>query len=215
MKRVKRDPAKFDAIELYTSVGRDRGYKLNVPGDIESFLDTMKGSLQASQTNPLLLHGKRAEALFAQVAGALGQCKFIKKEDSGDIFTAGGNIIAPDYRIVLADGTGLLVEVKNFYIKSVDGEFTLPAETIEGLQQYAEINGLPLKIAIYFSNVNMWVLLPKAAFKKVGKHFSISFVQAVAVNEMALLGDRTIATLPRLSLEFRTTPELAMKPNLM
>lgn len=213
MKRVKRNPAKFDAIELYTSVGRDRGYKLNVEGDIESFLDTMKHSLQASQTNPLLLHGKRAEALFAHVAGALGQCKFIKQEDAGDIFTAGGNIIAPDYKIVLADGTAFLVEVKNFYLKSFDKEFTIPAKTMEGLEQYAELNGLPLKIAIYFSNLNNWVLLSKAAFKRDGKHFSISFARAMAVNEMATLGDRTIATLPRLSVEFRTTPELAMKPD--
>ncbi|QPB24552.1 hypothetical protein [Rhizobium sp. 007] len=213
MKRVKRDPAKFDAIELYTAVGRDRGYKLNVEGDMDNFLDAVKGSLQASQTNPLLLHGKRAEALFAHVAGALGYCKLIKQEDAGAIFAAAGNLIAPDYRIVLNDGSALLVEVRNFYLKSFDKEFTLPAKTMAGLEQYAELNGLPLKIAIYFSNANAWVLLSKSAFKRVGKHFTISFVQAMALNEMAILGDRTIATLPRLSLEFRTTPDLAMEPD--
>lgn len=213
MKRVKRDPAKFDAIELYTAVGLDRGYKLNVEGDMESFLDTVKGSLQASQTNPLLLHGKRAEALFAYVAGALGHCKLIKQEDSGAIFSAAGNLIAPDYRIVLNDSSALLVEVKNFFIKSFDKEFTLPVKTMAGLEQYAELNGLPLKIAIYFSNANSWVLLSKSAFRRIGKHFTISFARAMALNEMAILGDRTIATLPRLSVEFRTTPDLAMEPN--
>ncbi|MBB3165756.1 hypothetical protein FHS25_006268 [Rhizobium laguerreae] len=213
MKRVRRDPAKFDAIELYTAVGRDRGYRLNVEGDMENFLDTVKGSLQASQTNPLLLHGKRAEALFAYVAGALGHCRLIKKEDSGDIFTAAGNVIAPDYRIVLNDGSKLLVEVKNFFIKSFSKEFTLPVKTMAGLEHYAELNGLPLKIAVYFSNANAWVLLSKSAFKKSGKHFAISFVQAMAVNEMATLGDRSIATLPRLAIQFWTTPELAMEPD--
>ncbi|MQW42533.1 hypothetical protein GHK68_09320 [Sinorhizobium meliloti] len=213
MKRVKRDPAKFDAIELFTAVARDRGYKLNVEGDMESFLDTVKGSLLASQTNPLLLHGKRAEALFAHVAGALGHCQFIKQEDSGAIFTVAGNLIAPDYKIVLNDGSALLVEVKNFFIKSFDKEFTLSAKTMSGLEKYAELSELPLKIAIYFSNVNTWALLPKSAFKRVGKRLSISFGRAMALNEMATLGDRTIATLPRLSVEFRTTPDLAMEPD--
>jgi hypothetical protein len=213
MKRVKRDPAKFDAIELYTAVGRDRGYKLNVEGDIQSFLDTVKDSLQASQTDPLLIHGKRAEALFAYVAGALGHCKLIKQEDAGAIFAAAGNLIAPDYRIVLNDGSALLVEVKNFYLKSFEKAFTLPVKTMVGLEQYADLNGLPLKIAIYFSNANVWVLLSKTAFKRVHKHFTISFTQAMAVNEMAVLGDRTIATLPRLSVEFWTTSDLAMEPD--
>ncbi|MBX5272611.1 hypothetical protein HJB99_28785 [Rhizobium sp. NLR17b] len=213
MKRVKRDPEKFDALALFTAVGRDRGYKLNVHGDMESFLDTVKGSLQASETNPLLLHGKRAEALFAHVAGALGRCRFIKQEDAGDMFVAAGNLIAPDYKIVLNDGSALFVEVKNFYIKSFDKEFALPVKTMAGLENYAELNGLPLKIAIYFSNANCWVLLPKSAFKRVGKHFKVSFARAMACNEMAILGDRTIATLPRMSIEFRTTPDLAMEPN--
>lgn len=41
----------------------------------------------------------------------------------------------------------------------------------------------------------------------------VSFARAMALNEMAILGDRTIATLPRMSVEFRTTPDLAMEPN--
>jgi len=213
MKRMKRNPAKFDAIELYTAVGRDLGYKLNAEGDLQSFLDTVKSSLQASQTNPLLLHGKRVEALFAHVAGALGKCRLIKQEDAGAVFVTSGNLIVPDYRLVLSDGMAMMVEVKNFHMKSFDRVFSVPVKTMQGLEQYADLNGLPLKIAVYFSVPNMWVLLPKSAFTRLGKHFTVTFAHAMALNEMALLGDRTIATLPRLSVEFRTTPDLAMQPD--
>ncbi len=213
MRRKIRNPIKFDAIELYTAVARERGYELNSPGDLDEFMNALSTSLRASQTNPSLLHGKRVEAMFGIVAGALGRCRLIKQEDGGAIFSTTETLIAPDYRVVLADGNAMLVEVKNFHMKSLSKVFSIPQKTMHGLEEYAELNGLPLKIAVYFSTPNMWFLLSKEAFKKQGRHFVIDFPSAMARNEMALLGDRTIGTLPELAIELRTSSDEAEIPN--
>ena len=113
MKRIKRNPEKFEVIDLFTALGREHGYKLSVKEDVEDFIDRIGSSLKASQENPNLLHGKRVESLFAHVAGALGNCRLIKQEDSGEAFTTENNIQAPDYKVVLNDGSQYFIEVKN------------------------------------------------------------------------------------------------------
>lgn len=107
-----RNPLKFDPIELFTAVSRDNDYKIEEEKDIDDFLDKVGKSLKSSLKNQNLLNGKRVEALFAHVAGALGQCVMVKQEDSGAIFAAGMNVQAPDYSIALNDGTRFLVDVK-------------------------------------------------------------------------------------------------------
>ncbi|PDS46347.1 hypothetical protein CO662_36170 [Rhizobium anhuiense] len=213
MRRKTRDPIKFDGIELFTAVARERGYELNSPGDLDEFMEALGSSLRASQTNPTLLHGKRVEAMFGIVAGALGRCKLIKQEDGGAVFATTETLVIPDYRIVLDDGKTMLVEVKNFHMKTPKKVFSIPQKTMHGLEEYAEINGLPLKIAVYFSTPNMWFLLSKKAFRREGKHFVIDFQNAMARNEMASLGERLIGTLPELAMELRTSSEEAEVPD--
>lgn len=213
MRRKLRDPIKFDLIELYTAVARERGYTLNSPGDIDDFLVALGTSLRASQTNPTLLHGKRVEAMFGIVAGALGRCKLIKQEDGGSIFAESESLIVPDYRIALADGSAMLVEVKNFRMKTLKHEFLLPEKTMDGLAEYAALSGLPIKIAVYFSSMNTWTLLSREAFTRKGTKMVVDFSTAIARNEMASLGERTIATLPELAIELRTSPQEAEVPD--
>ncbi|UVK40575.1 hypothetical protein LHFGNBLO_002057 [Mesorhizobium sp. AR10] len=213
MKRKKRDPEKFDPVELFTAIGRDRGYKINADGDIDDFLGRVGRSLKASQTNLILLHGKRVEALFAHAAGALGKCRMIKQEDCGSLFIDGDEVEIPDYRMILKDGTSYLIEVKNFHMKDFKSEFKIPKKSIRKLEAYAGINGLPLRIAAYFSNPGVWVLLPSAAFRETKNHFVIGFADAMARNEMATLGDRTIATLPDLRIEFHGDPDECFVPD--
>lgn len=203
MKRMKRNPAKFDAIELYAAIARERDYKINSENDHADFVATIGQSLKASQTDPNLLYGKRVEALFAHVIGAMGRCKIIKQEDSGSIYVIEDAFEVPDYRVVLSDGSSYLIEVKNFHMKSFKSKFTLPKKYMHKLDSYAQANNIPLRIAVYFSNPNVWVLLPKEAFREKEKHYVVDFGDAMARNEMATLGDRTIATLPDLRFEMR------------
>ncbi|RWM11822.1 MAG: hypothetical protein EOR73_31985 [Mesorhizobium sp.] len=212
MKRKKRNPEKFDPVELFTAIGRDRGYTITADSDVDDFVERVGRSLKSSQTNPTLLHGKRTEALFAHVAGALGRCRLIKQEDSGSVFIDGQDIEIPDYRLILNDGSIYLVEVKNFHSYDFRTEFTLRRDYLEKLAAYAALNGVPFRVALYFSNPNVWVLLPKEAFTLRGGKYRIDFVQALARNDMALLGDRTIATLPDLRIEFWGDPTECSAP---
>ena len=213
MKRKKRNPLKFDAIELYTAIGRDHDYEISAEGDISNFLDSVGESLKVTQTNSLLLHGKRIEALFAHVDGAMGKCRFIKQEDSGDVFVSGDDFEVPDYRVFLNDGTSYLVEVKNFHMKSFKADFSVSKKYMHGLEAYAQLNSIPLRFAIYFSRPNAWVFLPKEAFRETKRHYVVNFIDAIARNEMAKLGDRMIATLPDLRFEMLGNPDECSIPD--
>lgn len=213
MKRKKRNPEKFDPLELYAAMGRDVGYTLDADGDIPDFLDRVGRSLKVAIANPTMLYGKRVEAMFAHVAGALGRCRLIKQEDAGAAFVNGDDIEIPDYRLVLDDGTALLVEVKNFHPKDYRADFTIRTDYLTRLETYAALNGLPLKAAVYFSSPNAWLLLSKKAFTADGDVLRINFIEAIARNEMALLGDRMIATLHELSIEFLGDPNECLVPD--
>lgn len=206
MKRKKRNPEKFDPVELFTAIGRGLNYTLDSEGDIQDFLDRVGKSLKSSISNPAMLHGKRVEAMFAHVAGALGKCRLIKQEDAGAVFVNGNDVEIPDYRLVLADGTALFVEVKNFRPKDYREDFTIDANYLSKLEAYAALNGLPLKLALYFPNPNAWALLTKQAFTTDGDVLRVNFIEAMIRNEMALLGDRKIATLHDLHIEFLGDP---------
>jgi len=206
MKRIERNPEKFDALDLFTSLGRTRGYTIGHAASIDEFIKAIAGSLKASQENPIVLHGKRVEAMFAHVAGALGKCTIIKTEDSGDVFIDGENVQVPDYRLTLKAGGQLLVEVKNCHIDSFRKPFGIRTEYFDKLERYAELNSVPLKIAVYFSPLNCWCLLSRRAFVKRGKNLKTTIQNAFAKNEMATLGDLMIATLPELTLELMANP---------
>ena len=205
MKRLRTSPEIFDLVELFTSVSRQQGYRIDVPSDVTAFKSEMDASLAKALGDAKLLHGKRVEAMFGHVAGALGRCHFIKQEDSGAVYVdrQSDDLEIPDWSIVTNDGQRLLVEVKNFHMRDFKHKFKQTRAYLRGLQKYADMQGAELKIAIYFSRVNFWTLLSPEAFFVDGRHVWIDFPHAMARNEMALLGDRTISTLPPLELEFK------------
>ncbi|MDB0567598.1 hypothetical protein AB6Q13_23835 [Ralstonia solanacearum] len=209
MPRVKRQPEKFDVLDLYTAVGRDRGYQIGELAHIDDFLELVRASLKSSHTNANLLHGKRIEALFAHVAGALGECRFIKAEDAGEIFSTGDPIQPPDYRLILKSGAQMLVEVKNFHSPSPTKPFVLKRSYFEMLKRYADLQAVPLKIAVFFSKFNRWCLLSERAFNSVEDHLEICFLEAVAKSEMVEIGDAWIGTLPELRLELHADKDEA------
>lgn len=202
MKRLNSDPEKFDALELYSKVSSDYGYKIGVDGDQKDFVERVAKSLKNALDSPTMIHGKRTEAMFAHVAGAMGTCDLIKQEDSGASFVSSDGVAVPDYRIVTKSGKTLLIEVKNFRMRSLRDRYTMKKPYLAKLQRYADINKAPLKFAIYFSGVNQWILLSPNSFIDGEKTVHIDFPHAMARNEMAVLGDRMICTLPPLTMTF-------------
>ncbi len=202
MKRVSRNAESFDALELYTTLSRQNGYRIGISEDISAFQQKIGASLKATLDNPNVLHGKRVEAMFAHVLGALGGCQYIKQEDSGAAFASSDEFIPPDYRIVTNSGDVILVEVKNFHMKSLGSRFSLKKSYLKKLVSYSNINKADLKIAIYFSRINKWVLLSPDSFFDSGSSIFIDLPHALARNEMFLVGDCMIATLPPLRIEF-------------
>jgi hypothetical protein len=200
LKRIKRNPEKFEVIDLFTALGREHGYKLSVEEDASDFIERIGSSLKASKDNPNLLHGKRVESLFAHVAGALGKCRLIKQEDSGDVFAAEQYIQAPDYKVILNDGSQYFIEVKNCHLPNIKSPYPFKKDYIGKIEKYAELHNTPLLIAVYFSRHNKWFLLRKESLIEQKNRYVTDFINAMAKNEMSLLGDRTIGTEPDLSI---------------
>ncbi|WP_460090642.1 hypothetical protein [Pseudomonas sp. S2_E02] len=207
MKRMPRDPLKFDPVELFAAVSRDNNYRIEAEEDIEDFLDKVGKSLKSSLKNQSLLNGKRVEALFAHVAGALGKCAMVKQEDSGAIFAAGMNVQAPDYSIALNDGTRFLVEVKNCHHGDPKKDYEFRKDYVERLENYAKLQGTAVKFAIYFSRIRKWVLLSKDSMTEHRNKYTTNFLEGYAKSEMISLGDRMIGTKPNLSIELIAKPE--------
>lgn len=140
--------------------------------------------------------------MFAHVLGAIGGCKYIKQEDGGAVFASTDDFEIPDYRVVTNEGQLLLIEVKNFHMKGLRSRFYLQRAYLAKLIAYAEMNHTRLKLAIYFSRINKWIVLSPQAFLDDGRRVYIDLPHGLARNEFSLLGDRMIATLPPLSIEF-------------
>lgn len=202
MKRLPRAPEKFDALELYSAVSRQQGYRIGIGDDLEDFQKRIGTALKATLQNPNVLHGKRVEAMFAHVLGAIGGCKYIKQEDGGAVFASTDDFEIPDYRVVTKEGQLLLIEVKNFHMKDLRSRFYLKRAYLAKLIAYAETNHARLKLAIYFSRINKWILLSPDAFLVDGRRVYIDLPHGLARNEFSQFGDRMIATLPPLSIEF-------------
>lgn len=207
MKRIKRNPGKFEVIDLYTALGRVHGFKVSQDDDAREFMGLVKNSLKDSFEDKKLLHGKRVEALFAHVAGALGRCKFIKQEDSGEIFTNDENLQPPDYLLILKSGERFFVEVKNCHLPNFKSPFAIQNDYIQRLENYANLTEIPLKFAIFYSQLNKWILLSKDSFTAHKTKHTTTFIEAMAKNEMSILGDRMIGTKPPLSVVFVANPE--------
>ena len=207
MKRLDRKSEKFDPLDLYTALSRQMEYKIGVERDNEDFHMRIAGSLKAALDNPAMLHGKRIEAMFAHVVSALGSCVLIKQEDIGAAFVSSDKFQFPDYRVVTENGDTLLIEVKNCHQHKRKFRFDLKRSYVRKLRNYADVNGASLKFAIYFSRINRWVLLSPESFIVDARRVWIDLPHAIAKNEFSLLGDRMVATLPPLSIEFVGDPD--------
>lgn len=200
MKRLKRNPEKFDPIDLFSSIGLEYNYNLQSPADRDDFIQRVTASLKSTQENQRILFGKRVESSFPMVLGALGKVSLIKQEDSGAIFASAKktDLNIPDYRVITDSGEQFLIEVKNCHSPDLKHEYPFRNEYLESLQAYADMSKTPLKLAIYFSQFNQWVLLEPSSLIKQAKRYVTTFINALAKNEMGIFGDELIGTKPKL-----------------
>lgn len=201
MKRLARNPEKFEAIDIFTKFSRIHDFKLHSSEDAEKFISLFRESLKASKENKNLVHGKRIEALFGHLAASLGNCKFIKSEDAGDVIYDDDDIIPPDYKLILKDGRHIFVEVKNCNMPNVKSPYTLQKSYVEKLKRYGELHGIPIYFAIYYRLLNMWTLLPINSLIEKKKKYATNPIHSMAKSEMAILGDLHIGTTPPLVFE--------------
>ncbi|WP_238494034.1 hypothetical protein [Pantoea ananatis] len=201
MKRITRNPEKYAPLEVYSEFSRGRGYKLHVQEDFDAFMTSFGELLKASQSNEMLVHGKRVEALFGNLAAGLGGCKFIKSEDAGESFAANPDIQPPDYKLILNNGDHIFVEVKNCNQAKPQSSFLLHKGNIDKIERYGEIHGIPVYYAIYYRCINRWVMLPKSAFIELERKYATNLIHSLANNTLGMLGDLMIGTKPDLALE--------------
>ena len=201
IKRYERNPEKFDVIDFFDTIGRRRQLKLGDENDKSAFVDIVNDSL-ASNSYDTMIYGKRVEAMFSYVVASLGRCVLVKKEDGGDVFAEDPTIEIPDYKVVLADNSQMLIEVKNHHPQNVFAEYSMDTEYIRGLSKYANVMNTDLKIAVYWSKMSLWTLLSANDFEVKGRKSTISMGKAMKRNQMSVLGDVFIGTTTPLAIRY-------------
>lgn len=170
------------------------------------FIANLGKGLDESLANASRLHGWRVQALFEALLVELDAVKLVKSEDDGGCYyDDGAPIKLPDYRLVLADGETVLVEVKN--VAPGNRDAALPASELERLQQYARLQGLRLLLAHYWTDANLWTLVDPAVLQADGSKMRLPITGALKANELGLLGDCFLATTPPLVFSLRADPD--------
>jgi hypothetical protein len=211
MKKLVRRDAGIDYVKLLAEHSRRVAVATYSAEAIKEFGDELQRSLAATAEATHRIEGLRTEALFGAVVTALGDVSLLKAEDTGDIFYNGEDLQVPDYRIITRERVQLLVEVKT----SSDRKFppkpmSFSHNYIERLRRYAELAGAELRVAIFWQGTGQWTLSSLAAFSagSAGEQkWRLSYWRALATNEMATLGDRTIATPPPLRFRVLFNPD--------
>lgn len=208
MKQVVRNPMRFEALNLLALHGREHSVSIMNSATRVGLLARMGASLLEALEDDALLYGQRTEAMFQAMVASLGHFQVLKQEDVGDTFVADVAMQIPDFRLILPDGTPLLIEVKNLYQDThVSRPFVMKATYLDGLLRYAKAMQCELKIAIYWStDWNLWSLVRPEVFHEQGKRMVLSMNQALLASEMRILGDRWIGTAFPLRIRFHADP---------
>jgi hypothetical protein len=184
-----RKPTKFDALSVFAAWGQDEHLAITHKDAVSRFARFLEQSLNESLQSDTLLYGNRTQALFEAVVANLGAVQLVKSEDNGDIYNADSTLEIPDTRIVLADGRNLLVETKNHH-RALNKPYRMKEWCLNGLTRYAKLVGCELRIAIFWSMLQQWTLIPPSALVPDGKSLQITFPDAFMANEMGSLGDK-------------------------
>jgi hypothetical protein len=201
MKRLPRDPIRFDIINAFAELGRAEKLSLRNPSAADGFVERARASINRSLENEAFLQGIRTEVMFESLVASLGAVEILKPEDSGEIYVSDESLKVPDFRLVLKDGSQMLVEVKNFYqANDLRRSFDLDGNYLEGLMRYSNKMSCELLIAVYWARWNIWTLVRPDAFKTHSEKRTLDMLEAMKANHMVTLGDYSVGTRFPLSL---------------
>jgi hypothetical protein len=201
MKRLPRNPIRFDIVHAFADFGRVEKVSLRDPTVADGFIKRTRASIDDALSNEQFLQGIRTERMFESLVASLGAIDVLKQEDAGEIYVSDETLRVPDFRLVLADGSQMLVEVKNYFQKNDAMRlFELDQEYLEGLVRYAKTMNSTLQIAVYWAAWNIWTLVRPEVFKKSDGKYKLAMMDAMRFNHMASLGDFRVGTRFPLSL---------------
>ena len=196
MKRLPRNPIRFDVFNAFAEFGRLEKVSLRDPvAATDGFVEHMRASVRRSISNEAMLHGVRTESMFEALVVSLGTIQLLKQEDSGEVYASDEALKVPDLKMILSDGSQIMVEVKNFYqANDATRLFELDNEYLQGLDRYSKMMGCDLFLAIYWAKWNLWTLVPPEAFEMQGRKKMIDLPSAMKANNMVIVGDYGIGT---------------------
>lgn len=202
MKRISRDPQKFDLMRIIDDYARSRGLDIRDQANQKALLAELGAQIEANRKNDILIHGFRTQKMFAYVAAALGACRAINEEDAGEFYSVEPELRSPDFRIVTLEPRELLVEVKNCRAVSLERDYRFTRTYLDRLKRYASIFQTELFIAIYWSPLKLWTLLSADDFELRDNQYVLPLPEAIMRNKMHdILGDCEIGTIPSLTLK--------------
>jgi len=195
MKRMKRDPVRFDVFAALAHYASKHRLSIRDDQSVTKFLDAIRGTTRGSLNNEAFIYGFRVQSMFETVVASLGNVKLLKQEDAGNAYYAGNvDLALPDYRIVLKDGTQLLIEVKNFSQTTGTQPYVDATDYLHRLEAYAAVTQSELLVAVFWHRWNMWTLVPPNAFVTTGRRARLELPAAILANQMGRLGDKMIGT---------------------
>lgn len=197
----------FDLLTELARFGLEKNISLNDPQMVSKFTAFVGNALNNALSNPALLHGQRTEAMFEAMLVSLGGYSLLKTEDNGRVHPE-ERFQAPDFRVVLSDGTQWLIEVKNVYINDpLQQERHLMTRAYrEKLENYASATGGLLKLAVFWARWGIWTLVSPEGLVDLDGNLTLDMETGFRVNELGYLGDQTIGTKPPLRLQLEADP---------
>ncbi len=198
----------FDLLREVSRFGVERGLSLNDPAMPSAFGLHVDDAMRRAMSDPILLQGLRVEAMFQNLVQSLGEVLLIKPEDSGPLQTA-EPMQAPDFRVVLKDGSNWLVEVKNVYLHDAfrQRRRVLSRDYRRALSNYASATGGTLKLAVFWARWSIWTLVDPEQMAPGDRDLTLDMITAVKANEMGAIGDQTLGLRAPLVLRLTMDPE--------
>jgi hypothetical protein len=186
---------RFNIFDVFAGFGQKESLSLREPTTAQSFLGQISNSLMESLNSETFIQGLRTEAMFESLVASLGGVEILKQEDEGEVYASDETLKVPDFRMVLADGHQVLVEVKNHYQGKVAMKsFSMTEDYFQELIKYCKLMTCDLKVAVYWVCWNIWTLVSPNCFAQEGRRRVLPFLEAMQANEMSILGDVHIGT---------------------
>jgi hypothetical protein len=200
-------PKPFDLLGQFGIFGVERKISLRDPEAKRAFGIHVGQAVDRALADPTLLHGQRTEAMFEALLVSLGDFCLLKAEDNGRVFPT-GDFAAPDFRVVLQDGSQWLIEVKNVY---EDDPFHQERQLLnrvyhQKLAAYAAATQAELKLAVFWARWSIWTLVSPGRLALGAGDLTLDMMTAMQVNELGRLGDMLIGTRAPLGLRLATNP---------